>query len=237
MIRKGLLCFLVFWGGNLTAQEVGRQRLIDHAAIEYLRAAELQSPLYFGKFQESQPRSSNHPYLNDAKYTNARLSYLQIVYPEALLRLDLSRDELVIISPDFRSIVLFPENVDYVDLHGQHIIYFRPDNVPGAPSQGYYTLLHSGNCKIMKKQTAVLTLKNNQSAVAEFIYYFQTRIYLYKDGVYQTIRSKRGLLNVLQPYKKELKRFISTNQLNYRHNVDAFLIRTINEYEKLSGMQ
>jgi hypothetical protein len=215
------------------AQDSGRQRLVDNLAIDYLRIADKQSPLFYGREQEGHLRATNHPYLKDLQYAKARLSYCGVIYPEAMLRLDVSRDELVALSPDNRNIVLFPENVDFAELHGQTIIYFRYDSLPGCPPTGYYTLLHSGNCKVLERQNAALVLKTTSK---EQHYVFTTNFYLYKDGVYRTIRTKSGLLRKLQPYKKELKRFISANQLRFRRDTEEFLTRTVGEYEKLSGL-
>ena len=231
MIRTCLLYFLIFGCGSLFAQDAERQKLIDNSALDYLRIAGNQSPLYYGNIQEGHPRTTNHPYLKDAQYAKARLSYCSVIYPEELLRLDLSRDELIIMSPDFRQIVLFPENINFAELHDQYIIYHRRNHLPGSPSSGYYYQLHSGKCKILEKQTAALMVDNQQL----YYYNISTKFYLLHNSVYYTIRNQRGLLKALQPYKKELKRFISAHQLQFRNNPEKFLILTVSEYEKLSG--
>ena len=233
MIRTCLLLCLIFLGGRLFAQDVASRSSIDNYVIEYLQTVGNQSALYYGKPQEAHPRTQNHPYLKDPQYTKARLSYRQIVYPEAMLRLDCNRDELIVLLPDYRNIVLVPENVDDVVLYDQHIIYFRHDSLPGCPSSGYYILLHSGKCKVLEKQTATFLLKGSFSS--EYDYHREIHFFLYKDGVYYTIRTKKGLLKVLQPHKKELKRFISSHRLRFKENTEAFLTRTVSEYEKLSG--
>jgi len=217
----------------LFAQDVEHQLSVDSAAIRYLQMSNSQLALYYGRVQERQPRASNHPYFVDRRFTKARLSYRKVIYPEALLQLDLSRDELITISPEFRNLVLPPENVDFVELHGKRIIYFSRDNLPGCPSSGYYIQLYSGNCKVLEKQTAVYMLNN--TSTYEFYYSFSTKYYLYKDGVYYNIRNEWRLLKALSPYRKELRRFISANHLQFRQNTEEFLIRTVSEYEKIAG--
>ena len=234
MTRACLLICLILGSGRLLAQDAGRQQSIDNYIADYLRMADKQSVLYYGKEQEWYPRTTNHPYLKDEQFAKARLSYRGIIYPEALLRLDLSRNELVILSPDLRNFVLFPENVDFTELHDQTIIYHRRDSLPGCPSTGYYILLHSGSCKVLEKITANFVEKSELGKI-ERLYVFATSFYLYKDGVYHTIRNQRGLLKVLHPYKKELKQFILANRLLFRRNAEEFLTRTVSEYEKISG--
>ena len=202
--------------------------------VEYLRIADNQSVLYYGKEQDGYPRILNHPYFKDDRPAKARLSYCGVVYPQAMLRLDLHRDELVALSPDNRSIVLFPENVDYAELHGQKIIYFRSDSLRGCPDSGYYILLYSGKCNVLKKQTADIMVNTSNITRLEHYFNFSTKYYLYKDGVYYTIRNKMGLLRVLRPYKHELKRFIASNKLHFRQNAEEFIFRTVSEYEKIA---
>ena len=231
MTKNCLLLCLIIWSGCLFAQDVERQQLIDNYVIEYLRILSNQSALYYGKAQEGHQRALNHPYLKDMQYAKASLSYFGITYPEALLRLDWSRDELVIQSPDFQNIVLAPENVDFAELHGEHIVYFRRDSLRGCPSTGYYILLYSGNCRVLEKQTTMLLIDKK----AEYYYSITTNFYLYKDNIYHRVWNKRTLLKVLHPYKKELKRFISTHNLRFRRDAPEFIRQTVSEYEKLSG--
>ena len=233
MFRNSLLCFLILGYSHLFAQDVGRQQLVDNYAVDYLRIVGNQSTLFYGSLQEGHPRTTNHPYLKDMQYAKARLSYLNTIYPEVLLRLDLSRNELIVQTPDFRNIVLFSENFDFAEFHDYHIVYFRRDSLPGAPSSGYYILLHSGKSKVLEKQTASIMLDNSN----QYYYSLSTKYYLYHDGAYYTIRNKRGLLKVLYPYKKELRRFISTHRWQFRNDAEKMIPQTVIEYEKLSRLQ
>ena len=232
MIRTILILSLTFTNICLFAQDIARRQPTDNAAVEYLQAVGSRSALYYGKIQDAHMRASNHPYLADAQYAKARLSYFGVIYPEALLRMDLSRDELVVLSPEFQNIVLSPENVDFAELHGKTVIYFTRDSLLGCPATGYYMLLHSGKCKVMEKKTAVLALENNSY---QYSFSFKTNYYLKKDDVYYTIRNKKGLLKILHPYKKELKQFISNANLQFRYDAPEFIRKTVSEYEKLSG--
>jgi len=232
IVKVFIFLSLIIMDKRLFAQETERQKSIDNAAVTYMRVVGNKSALYYGVVQKDPDlQTSNHPYLKDELYAKARLSYHRMLYPEVLLRLDLSKDELITISPDFCNIVLFPEHVDFVELHGRHIIYLRKDILPGCPSTGYYFLIHSGNCMVLLKQIAWL----KEDRYLSRYYDFRNFYYLYKDSVYHRIRNKRGLLKELRPYQKELKWFISASQLRFRHNTEEFITRTVSEYEKLSS--
>jgi len=221
-----LLCFRAVF-----AQEP--KQASDNAAIAYLNASSINSALYYGSIYEGYQRAKNHPYLMDILFTPARLSYQQVIYPEVLLKWDLLRDELIVQSPDFRSIVLFPEKVTFAELHGRQVIYFRSDSLPGCPPTGYYFLLHAGDCKVMGKTSAKMIEKINPGRI-ERHFEFKTRYYLYKDGEYHLIRNKKSVLNTMQPFAKEIRGFIASNHLNFRKDKELFLIQTVSEYEKLT---
>ena len=229
------IILLLFFSASkmISAQDAERQQIIENATAEYMRVAGSQSLLFYGIEQAILPSASNHPYLHHPQFTTARLSHNGVIFPEVMLRLDLHRDELVIQSPDLRSLVLLPENVDFAELHGRHIIYFRHDYLPGSPPTGYYFLLHSGKTKVLKRQTASLAVNQHRG---ENYFVFLSRIFLYKDGTYHTIRNRRGLLRLLQPHRRELRQYISANQLRFRRNAEEFITQVVREYEKLSGL-
>ena len=235
MKRTGLFYFFILFGTCLFAQDAALRQTLDAPAADYLKTIGNASVLYYGNPQEDLPRASNHPFLQESQYTRARLSYLGVHYPDVMLRLDLRRHELVILSPDARHIVLLPDNVDEAELHGRRVVY-ESGEASGSLSKGYYYLLHAGACQVLEKQTASLNRKENSANNLEEYYILATRFFLYKDGAYQTIRSKGGLLKALEPHKKELKRFISSNHLSYRKHQEDFLVMTVAEYERLSEL-
>ena len=237
MIKTGFLLLLFFCCGCLVAQDVGFERSTEGFVLDYLQLAGSQSALYYGKEQEGHRRTVNHPYYRDDRPANARLSHNQTIYPDVLLRLDMNRDELIVFSPDNRNIVLFPENVDFAEMYGRHIVYFRGDSLPGSPPTGYYMLLHSQKCKVLMRQTATLATNNTAYLGIDYHFIFSINYYLLKDGVYHNIRNKRGLLKLLEPHRRELSRFISSNKLRFRSNREVFITQTVKEYERLVDMQ
>ena len=226
----------VFMSGCLQLVAQDFQQSIDATAAGYLQHASSSATIYYGNEVEPYPRTTNHPYFKDIQYTEARLSYNNVIYPDVLLRLDLYREELIALTPDFRKNLLFPENVDFAELHGKHFIYFQKDSLQNCPPSGYYILLHSGMCTLMEK-IAVEVIENIDIDGVQRTFRFSTRYYLFKDGKYHRIKNKNGLLKVLKQQKKELKKFISTHRLNFKNDAEMFLIHTIKEYEKLTGKE
>ena len=235
MTKNIFFLIIVFSSAHLSAQNIsGSRQSLNNAALEYLLESDIQSPLYYGNEQDAHRRATNHPYYDDRQYTVARLTYNRVIYPEVMLRWDLFRDELIVLSPDFRHIVLFAENVNVAELHNRNIIYFRRDeNTPSSPSSGYYILLYSGSNRIMEKTVAHLMHRGSNE---DLYYAMTTRFFLHNDDVYHIIKNRRGLLKVLKSHKRELKQYISANRLKYRKNAGEFIYMTVKEYENLKGL-
>ena len=231
---------IIFCAGQSLAQEFEQQKSIDNAVIRYLNTVSRQSALYYGKIHQGHPPTPTHPYLKEANYVKASLSYLGADYPEEMLLLDWNRNELVVLSPDNAHIVLFPENLDHAILHGYHVFYLQNDGLPGCPPTGYYIQLYSGKYKAYKKVTARM-MEYEWMPGREFStgtdYVTKTRFYLYKDNAYHIIQNKNALLRNLKPYKKELKKYISNNNLRFQQDAEDLIARTVKEYERLSEMK
>ena len=232
-----LILFFLLPLCQLPAQDMSRQELIDSLAIDYLRSANRDAALYYGYPPTVAPPASNHPYLNNNMlFEKGRLSYNHILYPEVMLRYDMYSNELVAMS-GARDVVLIPENVDFAELSGKRIIYFRSDSLPGCPPTGYYFLLNAGKCLVLEKRTASLLSNTGLAARnSKDNYDIRKVFYLYKEGVYHRIRSQSSLLKLLQPYRKELKQYISSLGMKYRQYPDLIISFTVDEYEKLTGL-
>ena len=136
------------------------------AVDDYVSSAAGQSVIYHGKEQLKYPTSiRNHPYLKSEKYVPGDLSFEGILYKGVKMRLDLYKNELLLLSPDNRyNIVLPSDRVDYAEFHGYDIFYRYPDERSGNLPEGYYLRLHEGKCTVLGKWSCILskTIKDMQ---------------------------------------------------------------------------
>jgi len=227
MIKTNLFLLFIFVSGHALAQST------DEFALRYQQTAGNQSILFYGNLQAARHPAMNHPYFVSRQYGSARLSYRGVVYPEVMLRLDLQRHELIILSSEGLHFVLVPEYVDYAILHDHRIIYISNGDLP----TGYYVVLHSGDFPVLKRTNArLVNVQQGANVYVQFI--FPTVYYLYKDGVYHTIRNRRALLSILHQHRRELRQFLAANRwLNFRHNPGQLILHTVVEYERLRALE
>ena len=153
------------------------------AVDDYVSSAAGQSVIYHGKEQLKYPTSiRNHPYLKSEKYVPGDLSFEGILYKGVKMRLDLYKNELLLLSPDNRyNIVLPSDRVDYAEFHGYDIFYRYPDERSGNLSEGYYLRLHEGKCTVLGKWSCILSKTIKDMQVDEQILYPEGGCLLYRE--------------------------------------------------------
>jgi len=214
-----------------------QESITDRYALGYLDAVSEYAALFTGK--RPQPLNlfiRNHQYFKDEKFVSGRLSFGGVVYPDVLLRWDLYRDEIVVLSPDNHDIALKKENVGFAEVHGYHIFYLRPDHLIGCPPVGYYIRLYSGEYLLLEKLT--VNLFRDVTQRGRFVYEatLSTNFFLLKDGEYFKINSRRTLLKFFDSHHAELKQFIHTNKFKYKHDAERMVLEVVKQHEKLSRL-
>jgi len=231
------LCLMAFSWQTLLAQDSSLLQLSEQYAVEYMENASTQAVLYSGNGQKPVLQDLlNHQYFMEKEYINGRLSYNGIVYPAVSLRWDLSRDELIILSPANYNIVLNNEILNFFEIYDYHIFYLHPDGLADCPPAGNYIRLFSSNdFHLFEKLTKTMyrdeTLNKNR-----YSYYFEltTIFYLLKNETYYKISSRKTLLKTLETHRKELRKFINAHNLSYKRDAEKMVLEVVKEHEKLS---
>lgn len=221
-----LLCVCAWAVVTAGAQDVGS---------DYVASAAIQAVIYHGKEQLKYSTSiRNHPYWKDERYVSGDLGFEGILYKDVKMRLDLYRNELLLLSPDNRyNIVLPSDRVDYAELHGYHIFYGDPDERPGNLPEGYYLRLYEGKCVVLGKWSCILSQTIKDLKVDES-FDQSVRYYIRKEGVYHAVRSKSSVLRLFKSRKKELARYIKRQKLDFKYAPEEAIVAVVRQYEQLN---
>ena len=215
-----LLCIMIVNRQQLPAQDSLLRQAIEHAAADYMATVSQYAALYTGKRPPPLTLTiRNNRYFKDEKFVNGRLSFGGIVYPDVLLRWDLYRDDLFILTPSNNDIALKSDNVDFAVIHGYYILDWHSNNMTGCPATGYYILLYWGEYLLLEKPTV-----------------YTTNFYLLKNWVYYKINNQRTLLKSLDTHRAELKQFIHANKLKYKTDAEKMVLEVVKHHEKLNRL-
>lgn len=238
VMKRQLIVLWLFMSCLISAQTPDTtpwQREKDIIMEQYLGEAQSQALIYIGKEAQSYaPHITNHPYFQSGIFIGGTLSYDGIRYPGINIMLDTYRDQLLVHTPNRMSyVILQPEKVDYAELFGYRIIYFYPDGLKNAPSEGYYQLLYDGKCKVLGRQTCSL-FETRKDAIVEGQFNKSIKYYILKDGVYHTVKSKGSVLKVFKSHKKELNQYSRQQRLNFRKETEKAIVSIVRQYETLN---
>lgn len=229
-----IICCLAGW--QIQAQEplvIPPNISIDEGIVSYMDYVGNQAVIYTGKEEAKYPTYIlNHPYLDTNQYRKGTLGFDGLVYPNVKLRLNQNTEELIILSPDERFNTIVPtDRVDFAYIDSFYIFYNRPNSGVPLP-EGYYAMLHNGKYPVLKRETMFLSTTTKDMTI-ESSFVKRTRVYIYKDGKYNQVSSKRSVLKLLGSKKKELNRLIKLNRINFRNSPSDAIVAVVKLYEYL----
>lgn len=241
-----LTCLVsIFYHGDSRAQAIPEDTLRQHLVAAnmdsfYNKAIGRESRLYNGfAYQMVAINSSGNAYFKDStQLVNGNVTYGGIPYHDIPLLYDTYKD--VLISRTENGLFLFSlikEQVHNFDVLGHHFI-----NLPAADSNnivaaGYYDELYTdGKVQLLVKRVKIFQEDVNiiREGKISFKALVNDKYYLKKDGVYYKAGSSGKFLNVLGDKKKELKKYLKDNNIDYRANPEQAMILLAKHYNSLT---
>ncbi len=201
----------------------------------YFHTANGYATIYSGKEHQGYAGYiTGHPYLVTDQFGKGILRYDGLDYPDVSLRLDTYKNEMVIRTPDMLySVIVPPDKFEFAELHAYHIIYYRPDGLPGAPAEGYYVLHHNGEYPVMERRVSQYRETIDAMRIeAAFIH--KNTFYVFRDGKPHPVRGKSSLLKLFKDRKKELNTYIKNAGLNFNARPEQAIVETVRMYESLT---
>lgn len=164
-------------------------------------------------------------YLADSMFLGT-ITYLGTLYPEKKFFYDLVKDQLIIYNYTHDALIrLYSEKVDSFSVGNHNFIYLRATKLNGLTRDGFYEKLYAGYPSLVVKREKVFrtaTGSEDQKYLQKDDYYIE------KNNVYFPVDSKNRQLDVLEDQRVALTKFIRSNKLNYKKDLEnALLLSTI----------
>jgi len=184
----------------------------------------------------AQVLKAGYPYFGENSKRKGMVAYNKIRYNDVYLYYDLVTGQVVM--NDFYNvfkIALYSPLVDSFSIENHFFIHLRDSLNPTAPRNGFYERLYNGHIQLLKKEKKDIQEDLYSSNVAQrFIQGADSAYYLKIGDVYHPVNNNRSLRNVLKDHKKELKKFIRTQQLSLRKQREITLIKVTAWYDSLT---
>lgn len=234
-----LVCAHLFLPGQ--AQPLSRDSLVqtanDSAIGQYHNYMTPETHLYRGdEYVTYAPQlKEGYPYFGENSKRKGMVAYDKIIYNDVYLYYDLVTGQVVINDfYDVFKIALIGQLVDSFSIENHFFIRLRDSLNPTQPRNGFYERLYSGHIQLLKKEKKTIEEDLYSSNVVQrFIHGADSAYYLKIGNVYHPVNNKRSLQNLLQDRKKDLRKFIRTQQLSMRKDRENTLIKVTAWYDTL----
>lgn len=204
---------------------------------DYRKAVGKHSMLYNGFDFEPYPFQSttNANFKDTLAFTSGTVNYDGVVYSNIPLIYNIHKDlVLSLLYNKLFTYSLIGDKISEFDLLDHHFIRFYPDSLNKLMVEGFYDELYNAKLQVLSRYIKDLQTENNGSTITKVFTEKDTH-FLKKGNTYYKVNSSGDFVNVLKDKKKELKKYIKDNKLNFRHDPDKAMIMVASYYDHLTN--
>lgn len=244
-LASAVLLFCAFFAQNVQAQTAvsdssSQQNALNNAVALYNTSIGIQAPIYTGpEYYFYDPHIKGNAYYMDINgFANGSVYYDGTLYNNISVLYDINTDQLVVLFPSRVSkFIAIKERVKSFDFLGGHFINVNADTLAANSGikSGYYRQLYNGKSEVLGKYSkSIQTTTSNINGVENY-FSFSRDFYIKKNNTYHSVGSKGSVLDLFKDKKKEVRKFISANGLDFRANPEEALVKVATYYDHLSN--
>ena len=198
----------------------------------YLKQIGDNAQIYHGReFIRNGQKANVFPFFESYNLLVGSISYQVPIYPDKNVYYNIVDDELITnnyLNNAF--IVLAPEKVDSFVIQQHVFVPLISDKSNHLEKDGYYDQLYSGEpCLYAKREKRLVVGSGSEETK-----YIQHDDYFIKlKNVFYAVDGKSELLDVLKDQADVLKKYIRTNKLNFKKDLESSLVLTTIYYSQL----
>jgi len=203
----------------------------DDPVLNYLSHAGDYTDIYNGRIEPIYHPSiyENLPYYENSDFTEASVIYRNNYYPNQKVRLDLYKEQLIILPPNKRyGIILGSQNVDRVFMHNRTFVSLNPPKESKIRNGYYMQLVEGEKVKLFCKENYSLRQKQITS-----IFDFSKRYYLFFNNRYYPVKNKGSFSKLFPQYKKQINQYSKSKKLNFWKDTEGSLTSLAGYCEEL----
>lgn len=190
-----------------------------------------QSRLYNGsEYRDFLSKNDEHPYFGVDDWAFGEILYDEEVYNNVPLFYDIYRDKVITEHLlNGAKLELISEKVARFSFSGHTFVRLQEDQAK-IISTGFYDLLYDGNTKVYCRREKLLQQKIESNDILER-FDERNRIFILKNGVYNPVRKKGSVLDVLGDKKQELKSYMNDNKIVFKADREKAIVKLTRHYD------
>jgi hypothetical protein len=237
---KFFLCTAAFVACTLFASAqilIGDTTFIEEAkqnAIKLYEASLKDQQLYLsgGAYVEPPRTDEQHPYFITDEWQIGSIEFDHHLFNNVYLLYDISSDKVLTESP-VGNILSLTEKLSSFKFDKYHFVRIVNESVGNSlPRTGYYEVLYNGKTRVIARHEKDAQ-EQIESTQLRFYYSPSNRFFVFKNGKYHSVKSKKSILKLLGEQKHALRSFISRNKIRFRKNQSIALARVAEYYDTI----
>jgi hypothetical protein len=232
----GLTIYFICISSETYAQQLSDSVLYAESLANihqvYLRQIGDNAQIYHGReFIRNGQKANGFPFFESDNLLVGSVSYQEMIYPNQKVYYNIVSDELI--TNNFSNnafIVLSQEKVDSFVIQQHVFVPLFSDKSNHLEKDGYYDQLYAGEPGLYAKREKRLVVGSG----SEETRYIQHDDYFVKlKNVFYAVDGKSELLDILKDQQDVLKKYIRTNKLNFKKDLESSLVLTTIYYSQL----
>lgn len=180
-------------------------------------------------------REEEFQFFDSRKLVKGTVYYDGQQYENIPMMYDIARDELVITHINgYENILLQSTKVKYFSLHDHNFKRFESGKEINADMKtGFYDQVYTGKTKILVRRTKQRQEKIlDKKVIAQFPE--KNFYYIYKDGRYYSVQSKKSFFALFPEQKRELRKELRKHKIRFRKNRENAIVAMVARYDELT---
>jgi len=158
------------------------------------------------------------PYYKNSDFTDASIIYRNNYYPNQKVRLDLFKEQLIILSPEKQfEIIADSQDLEKVWMYNKTFIWLTPPKESGLKTGFYMQLLDRGKMQLLCKISFTM-----QSELTTYHFEQSVRYYLLYNDRYYPVKDKGSFSKLFSQYKKQINQFTKEHKLNFKSKIQDY---------------
>ena len=198
----------------------------------YLNEIDDNAEIFHGnEYIRNGQKANGFPFFDSDKMLPGTISYQGITYINQNLYYDMVSDEIII--PNYAKnalIALSPGKVDSFSIGTHVFIQLRSSASNHLIRSGYYEQLYAGDPGVYAGREKKL-VTGSGSEESKYIQY--NNYFIRLNDVFYAVDGKSSLLEILKDQEDVLRKYIRTNKLNFKKNLESALVLSVIYYSQL----
>jgi len=234
-----LLISSVVFGQGTASDTAFLTKANTYARNIYSQSIGDQAGLYNGVEYRGFPirnTDEGHPFFLSDDWIEGSVIYDGEEYSGVAIQYDIINDKVVIEQPySHFKLELISEKIKSFSLPGHAFVRLLQNTNDSSLSTGFYEVLYNGSVKVLAKRRKHTNQILDPGKIT--IQYIENdKLFIYKKGRFYTVKSKLSALSVFNDLKKEIRKFIRKNNINFRKERDHSMVLVARFYDE-SGKQ